>query len=146
MIRKFVLGLTAVTLGLYFGASSAASVRHPARIAQILDAATYVVDVELDGETVRITLSLNDIAAPKLYGTACERSAARQAKAFAQEILRFDDRVTVYDLGRSSGRFIGDIEFDGRSLRDVLVRFQQVTAVGAPAPWCEATDEAESAA
>lgn len=131
---KLAIAAIAVTL---VAPAQGAPTRLPATVAQVLDAATYLVDVEIGGRTTRITVGLPDVYAPKLYGSVCERQAAFYAKSFSQRLLQPDDSVLISNLTRASGRFVGDIEFEGRNLKDVLVGFRQLAPTGAPTPWCE---------
>ncbi len=138
MANILAAALTLTTLSVASICAADSVVRHPAKLAHVIDATTYVLDVDVNGQSTRITVGLTNLQVPKVYGNTCERSAALDAKAFARNILKPNDNVTVFNLGRQGGRFVADIELEGRNLRDVLVQFRQVAPPGLPVPWCSA--------
>lgn len=138
MANILTAALTLTTMSVASVSAADGAVRHPAKLAHVIDATTYVLDVDVNGHSTRITVGLANLQVPKVYGNTCERSAALDAKAFARNILKPNDNVTVFNLGRQGGRFVADIELEGRNLREVLVQFRQVAPPGLPVPWCSA--------
>lgn len=109
-----------------------------ARIAYVIDVKTYAVDVSLPYGSQRIKVALDGVVAPELYGNACERRAALEAKAFVQSILWPNETVIVRNLRAGRSGVVGDIEFAGRNLAEVLLRFKQVVPEGGATGrnWC----------
>ncbi len=121
-----------------FGASAAPRGSFPATVAYVIDAATYVLDVNIDGKSQRIRLSLAGIEAPKIYRSGCEQRAAITAKQFVNTILWQHESVIVSNVHLDDTRFKGDILFEGRDLANVLLTFKQARAQDIQAgPWCQ---------
>ncbi len=109
---------------------------HRATLAYIIDAATYTLDIYLDGQIKRINVSLSGLSVPKIYGPTCEREAAQAAKAFVKNILLPNEPVKVSNIHLRNARLIGQIEFEGRDLADILIRFKQARPDDFSGSWC----------
>ena len=113
-------------------------VSHRATLVHVIDAATYALDVHLDGEIKRINVSLSGLSVPKIYGPTCEREAAQAAKIFVKNILLPNEPVKVSNIHLKNARLTGQIEFDGRDLADILIRFKQARPDDFSGSWCSA--------
>lgn len=135
-MRGLILSVTCFMSLAAFGSAAQAASRYAATLAGVVDAVTYVVDVHMDGQVQRIRLVLDGVEGPKLYGRQCEREAALFAKELARSILHPSERLIISDLHRENAQFVGRIEFDGRSLENVLMGFNQVRPRGNVVNWC----------
>ena len=128
---------------LYFFVSNAVSASdkeypatYPATMARVINSVTYLLDVDIGGQTQRITLSLAGVESPKMYLSSCEVERARFAKKFVQALLWPDETLLVSDVHRSKQGLQGDIHFAGRDLAGVLVGFNQARPNDVDGSWC----------
>ena len=119
----------------------AAPVTYPVLVQRVVDGDTIKVLVLVwPNVMVDATVRLADVNAPELRGAkACERDAARKAKAFVEAFLSAGDVTLQVDgRGEKYGRVLGRVVVGGRDLSESLIESGngRAYAGGRRGAWC----------